>query len=147
MTSQNSGGQVLTDLQHNFRSSSKLQWHLRCLCQDQETLPTVDSDAILRKNMSLPEVKHAVWCELTVLLLGWTRYHGQVQIKTDEAKESTKRESKARTKIEQEPSNTRKSRHTHSLEACGAVQRHWRNSLTYLAGRLSWSVRSKLAGD
>lgn len=59
------------------RSSSELPWYLRNLCQDQETLPTVDSEAIIWKNTSLPEVKHTVWCELTILLSGWTRYHGK----------------------------------------------------------------------
>ena len=61
----------------------------------------------MRKNASLPEVKHAVWCELAILLSGLTRYHGQVQIKTDEAKESTNREKRknkdgARTKDHKE---------------------------------------------
>lgn len=66
---------------------------------------------IYREKASLPEAKQAVWCELTVLLSGWTRYHSGVQIKTDEAKESTNRKcKKARTKMEQEWRIMRKSR-------------------------------------
>ncbi|PKU46382.1 hypothetical protein llap_3309 [Limosa lapponica baueri] len=49
---------------------------------------------------------------------GWTRFHGQVQIKTDEAKESTKRESKARAKMKQGLRIMRKSKHSYSLKYC-----------------------------
>lgn len=86
------------------RNSSEFQWYLGNSCQDQEMLPTVDSEAIIWKNTSLPEVKHTVWCELTILLSGWTRYHGKHKSKLMTPRKAPTERAK------QEPRITRKSR-------------------------------------
>lgn len=86
------------------RNSLELQWYLRNPCQDQETFPTVDSEAIIWKNISLPEVKHTVGCELNILQSGWTRCHSTHKSKLMKPKKAPTERAK------QEPRITRKSR-------------------------------------
>lgn len=73
MPSQKSGGQVLTAPQHAVpEAHQNFSWHFRNLCQDQEMLPTVDLEAIIRQNTSLIAVKHPGWREPLTLPSGWT---------------------------------------------------------------------------
>lgn len=131
MPSQKSGGQVLTALQHRILEShqnfsgtwevcAKIKKHFQLLI-----LTQLSEEC----KLAWGETRGMVWTYHPVV-----RYRGLVQIKTDEAKESTNKESKTRTMMEQEPKIMRKSRHSYSLEVSGAVQSHWRNSLTYLSG-------------
>lgn len=120
----------------NSRSLSKLQWHLRNLCQEKEMFPTVDSEAIIRKNASLPEVKHAAslpsCCQDGPGTM--VKYKSKLMKPRKVPTERAKQEQRWNKNQGSWGRAGRTQMHSYSLEACGAVQSHWRNSLTYLFG-------------